>query len=252
MAVPFVGKDVPSRSSEFAHPDALIGLTIMAYRYEGLRLDDLGTVIGQLKKDYTSQVGPREQRPACLLFQSWLKLAQRKGLGNSLSNSFGSTNLASSLSKSSAVSKGVGGNILPLSLFQPGDKKQLRSLYRLVRSLPELIIYYLRQHVFPACLNFQATKISASGFELGSDILFTKRIGFSGTPSNLLPNDLGDCEYEPGSDGKIINTLTSSSTVTYSFLDSDWTAKKLLHQIATDENNFTALIDCGALITGNF
>ena len=33
MAVPFMGKDVPSRSSEFAHPDVLIGLTILAYRY---------------------------------------------------------------------------------------------------------------------------------------------------------------------------------------------------------------------------
>lgn len=32
MAVPFVGKDVPSRASEFAHPDILIGLTILAFR----------------------------------------------------------------------------------------------------------------------------------------------------------------------------------------------------------------------------
>lgn len=32
MAVPFVGKDVPSRSSEFAHPDVLVGLTVLAYR----------------------------------------------------------------------------------------------------------------------------------------------------------------------------------------------------------------------------
>ncbi len=33
MAVPFVGKDVPSRASEFAHPDILIGLSLLAYRY---------------------------------------------------------------------------------------------------------------------------------------------------------------------------------------------------------------------------
>ena len=32
LAVPFVGKDVPSQSSEFAHPDVIIGLTVMAYR----------------------------------------------------------------------------------------------------------------------------------------------------------------------------------------------------------------------------
>lgn len=33
-AVPFVGKDVPSQKSEFSHPDVVIGLTILAYRYE--------------------------------------------------------------------------------------------------------------------------------------------------------------------------------------------------------------------------
>ena len=32
-AVPFVGKDVPSRASEFSHPDIVIGFTILAYRY---------------------------------------------------------------------------------------------------------------------------------------------------------------------------------------------------------------------------
>ena len=31
-AVPFVGKDVPSTRSEFAHPDVVIGCTILAYR----------------------------------------------------------------------------------------------------------------------------------------------------------------------------------------------------------------------------
>ena len=32
LAVPFLGKDVPSLASEFAHPDVIIGLTILAYR----------------------------------------------------------------------------------------------------------------------------------------------------------------------------------------------------------------------------
>jgi len=70
MAVPFVGKDVPSRSSEFAHPDALIGLTILAYRYEGVRLSDLSVVVTQLKQDYSRQIGTREKRPAALIFQN--------------------------------------------------------------------------------------------------------------------------------------------------------------------------------------
>lgn len=33
LGVPFVGKDVPSKSSEFAHPDVIIGLTVLAFRY---------------------------------------------------------------------------------------------------------------------------------------------------------------------------------------------------------------------------
>jgi hypothetical protein len=63
--------------------------------------------------------------------------------------------------------------------------------------------------VFPKTMNFQRLKISACGHELGSDILFRQRIGFSGTPSNLLPMDLDECKYEPGSDGKVLHVLTS-------------------------------------------
>ena len=56
MAVPFVGKDVPSRSSEFAHPDVLIGLSLFAYRYEGLRTKDLKVLVSELKRDFKMQV----------------------------------------------------------------------------------------------------------------------------------------------------------------------------------------------------
>lgn len=40
LAVPFIGKDVPSKSAEFAHPDITLGLTVMAYRYSGFRDGD--------------------------------------------------------------------------------------------------------------------------------------------------------------------------------------------------------------------
>jgi hypothetical protein len=51
LAIPFVGKDVPSRSSEFAHPDVIIGLSILAYRYEGLRWTDFEDIISNLRYD---------------------------------------------------------------------------------------------------------------------------------------------------------------------------------------------------------
>jgi hypothetical protein len=34
LSVPFVGKDVPSQSSEFAHPDIILGLSVFGYRYQ--------------------------------------------------------------------------------------------------------------------------------------------------------------------------------------------------------------------------
>lgn len=35
-----IDQDVPSPSSEFAHPDITIGLTLLSLRYEGLRMSD--------------------------------------------------------------------------------------------------------------------------------------------------------------------------------------------------------------------
>ena len=49
LAVPFIGKDVPSKSSEFAHPDITIGLTVMAYRYSGLRTGDFNDLVDSVR-----------------------------------------------------------------------------------------------------------------------------------------------------------------------------------------------------------
>ena len=76
LAIPFVGKDVPSRASEFAHPDIIIGLTILAYRYEGMRRPDFETdVIGLLRSDFEKEVGPFPLRKSSLLYESWVKQA---------------------------------------------------------------------------------------------------------------------------------------------------------------------------------
>eukprot|EP00043_Microstomoeca_roanoka_P005858 m.58502 g.58502 ORF g.58502 m.58502 type:complete len:4257 (-) comp13155_c0_seq1:39-12809(-) len=231
MAVPFVGKDVPSRSSEFAHPDVLIGLTVLAYRYEGLRASDLKRMVIQLKQDLSRQVGPRDKRPASVLFQSWLDVRQRQAESK--------PRLAEALD-----------SVLPLPLFQPNDNSQMNRLHSVLKRLPHSCFYYLRQHVFPSTMRAQALKISASGVDLGSSIVFGRaRLGFSGTPNNLMPAELGKCEYEPGSDGKVIHVLTSSEVTTAS-IKSNWTAKSLLRDVAEAQPPFHALIDTGALITG--
>ncbi|KAG1698490.1 hypothetical protein DVH05_015030 [Phytophthora capsici] len=228
LAVPFIGKDVPSRSSEFAHPDVLIGLTILAYRYEGIRVSDLVRIVSQLKQDFSRQLGPRDQRPACAMFREWV----RTGLAALSSNT-----------------QDASGGVLPLPLFQLRDAAQVNRLHFLVAKLAGVVYYYVRQHVFPSCMNFQKLKISACGHELGSNSLFAKRIGFSGTPSNLLPMDLGECYYEPRSDGSIFEALTNRRIVSIE-RKVDWTARSLLLDIAHAQPPVHALIDTGALITG--
>ena len=101
-------------------------------------------------------------------------------------------------------------------------------------------------------MNFQKLKVSACGHELGSSLLFGSRVGFSGTPSNLLPMDLGECQYEPGSDGRIVHVL-SSHRVCKVTPKTSWTAQSLLKDIAKQtriQAPVHALIDTGALITG--
>lgn len=231
LAVPFIGKDVPSRSSEFAHPDVLIGLTILAYRYEGIRVSDLVRIVSQLKQDFSRQLGPRDQRPACALFREWV-----------------TSGLAASI-EAGTTSASTGAGVLPLPLFQLRDAAQVARLHFLVAKLAGAVYYYVRQHVFPSCMNFQKLKISACGHELGSNALFAKRIGFSGTPSNLLPMDLGECFYEPRSDGSIFQALTSARIVSIE-RKVNWSAKSLLLDIARASPPYHALIDTGALITG--
>jgi len=43
-------------------------------------------------------------------------------------------------------------------------------------------------------------KLSASGVDLGGANLFGTRLGFSGTPSELLPPSISPCHFELGSE----------------------------------------------------
>jgi hypothetical protein len=45
LAVPYVGKDSPSEAAEFSSPDVIIGFTILAYAYEGLRPVDIAALL---------------------------------------------------------------------------------------------------------------------------------------------------------------------------------------------------------------
>jgi len=76
MAVPFVAKDVPSHAAEFAHPDVLIGLTILAYRYEGLRIKDIKRIIKQIKFQFSREQGEKHSRPSAMRYALWVELGK--------------------------------------------------------------------------------------------------------------------------------------------------------------------------------
>eukprot|EP01052_Picozoa_sp_SAG31_P000387 SAG31_NODE_12_length_38498_cov_21.161671_3_plen_274_part_00 len=84
VAVPFVGKDVPTRASEFSHPDVVMGLTILAYRYEGLRMTDFMQKLTDLREEMQDEVGPYHKRAACLKFQEWVEAAGGRVRGTRL------------------------------------------------------------------------------------------------------------------------------------------------------------------------
>ena len=57
-------------------------------------------------------------------------------------------------------------------------------------------MYYLFNTVFPETMKYQGMKITSSGQALGGSMLFDTRIGFSGTPSDLLPEEFQPCLFE--------------------------------------------------------
>jgi len=75
LAIPFVGKDCPSKTNEFSHPDVCIGLTALSYRYGGLRGSDVVKLVTQLQGEMQLQPGPYAARPSCVLYAQWVQAA---------------------------------------------------------------------------------------------------------------------------------------------------------------------------------
>jgi hypothetical protein len=153
-----------------------------------------------------------------------------------------------------APMRGGGGrgadDIWPLHLVDLKDEHHMGVTYNLLRNIPNVIQYYLDQLVFPLVMEHHHEKVSASGQDLGGEMLFSRRLGFSGTPSDLLPEELGQCQYDQCVDGQILHFLTSESIVNSRLVDANWSVTGLLDYVARANPPFHVLLDCGALITG--
>jgi thiol-disulfide isomerase/thioredoxin len=250
LAVPFIGKDVPSKSSEFAHPDITIGLTVMAYRYSGLRANDFNDLIDSLTTDFSHEIGPARERPSSLRFESWVAAAGGKVRG--VAQQKVDPNAATGTNKVLAPSDSDEGDleVVQLKFLQKSNAEQMGKLSDLWVLEPLVLHYYLNKFIFPEHMRTQRLKLSASGQSVGGDMLVRRRVGFSGTPSDLLPREMGACEYETGDDGKMLSTVLDPAVMSHELLGIGWSVEKLLERIATAEPRFHSLIDTGALITG--
>eukprot|EP01060_Flectonema_neradi_P006280 TRINITY_DN1420_c0_g1_i1.p1 TRINITY_DN1420_c0_g1~~TRINITY_DN1420_c0_g1_i1.p1 ORF type:complete len:4698 (+),score=1051.93 TRINITY_DN1420_c0_g1_i1:123-14216(+) len=268
LAIPFIGKDQPSHSSEFAHPDVVIGLTLLAYRLQGLRVSDFREVLKSIQSSVEAEVGRYALRRTNLLYEKWVKAsgghilksfnykADRVAeVADEIERSTSEVGLQPSESfelmrehtDDSHVEESV--EVAPLRLLKQANEGEVKKLYHLLKLVPEVCHWYLAEVVFPEYMRHQNKKLSASGQELGGDMLFKVRLGFSGTPSDLLPQELGSCGYEKATDGQLITTLTDPNIVSHQLLN-NWSVRGLLNKIAQADPPFHALIDTGALITG--
>lgn len=255
-AIPYVGKDVPSRASQFSHPDVVIGLTTLAYRYEGLRFVDFENCLLELREQLDSEYGPYHKRPSALRYKAWVEVAggkvrgPREGEGG---DKEGSVDEAESFLRAPMTGK-IGGrgadDIWPLHLLDLKDDHHMGVTYNLLRNIPQVIEYYLDSFVFPLTMEHHHEKISASGQDLGGEMLFGRRVGFSGTPSDLLPEELGQCHFDECVDGQILDYLTSENICSTRLLSASWSVKGLLDDIIKAEPPYHVLIDSGALVTG--
>jgi hypothetical protein len=283
LAVPFIGKDVPSKSSEFAHPDITIGLTIMGYRYSGLRQNDFNDLIDHITVSYKNEIGAPRERISSIRYESWVGAAGGIVRGVDMSKISGASGSASSPAQSSSSRGGdsvsnlaAGGRandadtpallslaskekkrndaeleVIQLKFLQKSNNEQIEKIQNLWNYEPLALHYYLNKFIFPEHMRTQVKKLQASGQSVGGDMIVGRRVGFSGTPSDLLPLELGSCQYETGDDGKMLTTVLDPTVVSYERLIDNWSVESLLNRLATSQSpRFNALIDAGALITG--
>ena len=104
LAIPFVGKDVPSRSSEFAHPDVVLGLSVLAYRYSGMRYTDFDTIMANVCATFEKEVGPYRRRKSSMLYESWIVEA-----GGAVKGSLAASNNLTDKPSKPPVAEGEGG-----------------------------------------------------------------------------------------------------------------------------------------------
>eukprot|EP01061_Rhynchopus_euleeides_P041314 TRINITY_DN7171_c0_g2_i1.p1 TRINITY_DN7171_c0_g2~~TRINITY_DN7171_c0_g2_i1.p1 ORF type:complete len:2989 (+),score=1239.68 TRINITY_DN7171_c0_g2_i1:95-8968(+) len=267
LAIPFVGKDTPSETSEFQEPDVVIGFTTLSYRMLGLRYDNFVEMLKHMKMEMREEAStPHHQRRHCQMYVSWVKSEEGRVRGFSwdgtylfgkkdaaepprrLSDTFSDDDTLDAPVTADDDDDELRSSVWPLEAVDTSDSDQLQFLFGLLGGSPLAVKYFLTQLVFPEVLDKSPQTLTASAQELAGRPLAATRLGFSGTPNDLLPRSMGRCHYAEGDDGRVLDVLTDPSIISTYVLPDGWSPLSLVQYVAN--GGYTALIDTGALITG--
>ncbi|EKX73094.1 conserved hypothetical protein [Theileria equi strain WA] len=251
LAVPFIGKGAPVRDSEFSHPDVLIGFTILAYKYQGLRVSDFVLAMRHLAQRFYEEPGRAEDRQSYKLFNRWVLSAGAKlRVSKRTTRHYHYLYDPNDSVRTHTENVDRESDVWTLDAINVYDDDQMAILYDILKNEGLAIEYYLCNVLFPAAMEHTEMQLTATAQELGSSILFPIRLGFSGTPSDLLPVEMGGCHYSPGTDGKILTILTDDRIMKGPMiLPKGWNSETVLDAVAKSPLKPLALIDTGALIT---
>ena len=165
-------------------PQVLLGLTTLAYTYEGLRRSDVWSLVAVLQRQLAREPGPFAGRPSRALFDRWLVAAylavsNASGVGGGKAvgggddgggSGGGGGDSAGGDGGGDSGSDGVGGGgggvggggvamadaargwfgMLPLEVLRPDDAVQLGAVHTALCRHPQTILWYLRHVVFPS------------------------------------------------------------------------------------------------------
>ncbi|GBG29475.1 Hypothetical Protein FCC1311_056962, partial [Hondaea fermentalgiana] len=234
------GRSYRAEATSGTFPDVLIVLSLLAYQHSGLRRNDVSELVRLWQRDLFTQAGPLQERKAFLEYEAAIA-DPGPGMPPSSLPAVLPLHLAQASSRSESQDDAAGHN-------SNGLDSEENAIWQRLRFSPEAVRTFLERVAFPAALKHRARKLVAGGEEMVMSVGRTH--GFSGTPSSAMPSEMGECQWEEGTEGRFWATLTNRECVEVSApLELGWTVEALLHQVAQD-TSLCALIDTGALIVG--
>ena len=155
LAVPFTGKDVPSSAAEFSSPEVLVGMSILAYWYDGMREADVAKMIARLKEDLQKEGGEMSHRASYTKYEDW----KAKGLKMQNEDENKGSGRSSQRSRSGAKKKSRGPEVLPLDSVQQADRKQVTAAAKRMAKVRGMCTEYLEVDVLPRTMKFCKKKM---------------------------------------------------------------------------------------------